>query len=184
MPVKSAFPVYIRTIAIVLLFAMFHYVAGYRLLYSLGLIYTKNEAKECIIDKRDIQQLIIPASEYNSLKWTEKNREFSFHKQMYDIVSIQKVGGNYVITAYADNPETKLVATFHHFENELFHPDKSNKGAKSAEDIMSSFQKEYVSITDFKIHLFALNKQFGFAGDVKQHHLQIPDNIWHPPLSC
>ncbi len=184
MRVKLGFSTYIRAIAVVLLFAMFHYVAGYRLFYSLGIIYSKVQAKECMAEKTDIKKMTLSISDYNSLKWNQKNKEFSFHNQMYDIVALQKTGNNYIIAVYADSPETKLVAALHQYENELFHPDKSNKGTKSAEDIMSSFQKEYISTTDFKIDLFALNKLLPSPTDVKQHHLQIPDNIWHPPLCC
>lgn len=167
-----------------LLFAMFHYVAGYRLLYSLGIIYSKMQAKECMADKTGIKKITFSASGYNTLKWTQKNKEFSFHKQMYDVMEIQKTGNNYVMAVYADNPETKLVAALHQYENELFHPDQSTKSSKSAEDIMSSFQKEYLATSDFKIHLFAFNQLFLFNRDVQQHHVQIPDNIWHPPLGC
>lgn len=184
MRVKLSLPTYIRAIAVVLLFAMFHYVAGYRLLYSLGIIYSKIQAKECMAEKTDIKKMTLSVSDYNSLKWTQKNKEFSFQNQMYDIVAIQKTGNNYIMAIYADSPETKLVAALHQYENELFHPDKSSKSAKSAEGIMSSFQKEYVTTTAFKIHLFALNQQLLFDRDVPQHRLQIPDNIWHPPLSC
>jgi hypothetical protein len=184
MRVKLSSLTYIRAIAIVLLFAMFHYVAGYRLLYSLGIIYTKIQANECMADKSDIKKITLSAFDYNSLKWTQKNKEFSLHNQMYDISGVQKIGNNYIIAVYADNPETKLLAALHQYENELFHPDQANKTSKSAEDIMSSFQKEYVSKTDFTIQLFALKKPLPSIVDVQQHHLQIPDNIWHPPLGC
>lgn len=74
MRVKSSSKTYIRGVAIVLLFAMFHYVAGYRLLYSLGIIYSKMQAKECMADKTGIKKITFSASGYNTLKWTQKTK--------------------------------------------------------------------------------------------------------------
>jgi len=178
---KVKFPTYIRTVAMVMLFAMFHYVAGYRLLYSLGIIYTKDEAKECMVEKNNIKKLTFSAADYASLKWSEENKEFSFHNQMYDVVSIQKSGNSYTVTAYSDDPETELITAFHHFESELFHPDQSNKGAKSAEDVLSAFQKDFTPPSEFKINISSLHRITYHEVAVQQHPLQITDNIWHPP---
>lgn len=181
MSVKSTSSVYVRAMAMVMLFAMFHYVAGYRLMYSLGILYTKDEAKVCMVEKSNIKKLTLSVTDYNSLKWTEANKEFSFNNIMYDLVSIQKTGDDYIVNAYLDDPETELVAAFHHFESELFHPDQSNKSAKSAEDIMSSFQKDCTPAYVFKAHIFSLTMVFRPAIAVTQHPLQVSDNIWHPP---
>jgi len=185
MSVKSRFPVYVRAIAIVMLFAMFHYVAGYRLMYSLGILYAKEQAKGCMNEKdNNIKKITFSASEYASLKWSEEHKEFSFHNEMYDVKGLQKSGNNYIITAYSDDFETECVTAFHNFETELFHPDQSSKGTKSAEDVMSSFQKEYTTPSEFKIKIFASTALLQPTIAVKQHLLQIPDNIWHPPASC
>jgi hypothetical protein len=182
MPVKSRFPIYVRATAIVMLFAMVHYMVGYRLLYSLGILYTKDEAKQCMVDSSKNKKLTLSTAEYKSLKWTEENEEFSLNNQMYDVVSIQKTGTTYTITAYSDDPETELVTAFHSFESELFHPDQTNKSAKSAEDIMSAFQKEFTPVSEFKINVFALNRLSQPAVVcLGGQPLQVSDNIWHPP---
>ena len=185
MPIKSAYPVTVRAIAFIMLFAMLHYVAGYRLLYSLGVIYTKSEAKECMSKKSDIKKLILSVSDYNSLKWTEENKEFSFHNEMYDVMNIQKTGKTYVVTIYADDPETEVASALHHFENELFHPDQPNKTSKSAEDILSSFQKDCTPPSGFNMHLVATTGNNNFIIDARQKHLpKVFKAIWHPPASC
>jgi hypothetical protein len=184
MSVKSRFPVYVRGIALVLLFAMFHYVAGYRLLYSMGILYAKDEAKTCMTEKNNTKKFSFSSGDYTSLKWTEKNKEFSFHNQMYDVLNIEKAGDIYTVSVYADDPETELVTAFHHFENELFHPDQSNKSTKSAEDIMSSFQKEFTPISEFKINIFSATRLFQSEVATHQYPLQIANSIWHPPLFC
>ena len=185
MSVKSGFPVHVRGIAAVLLFAMFHYVAGYRLLYSLGILYTKDEAKQCMVNESTLKKITLPIADYNSLKWSEENKEFSFNNEMYDVVSIQKTGDTYNITAYLDDPETELVTAFHHFESELFHPDQTNKSAKSAEDIMASFQKDFTPTSEFKIDILAhTGLVYNVIAVQQQHPLDVSDNIWHPPTNC
>lgn len=184
MTIQLKFSVFIRTLAVVLLFAMFHYVVGYRLMYSLGILYTKDEAKVCMVEKNKVKKITLSASDYNSLKWTEEKKEFSLNNQMYDVVSIQKSGVMYTITIYADNPETELITAFHHFESELFHPDQSNKSTKSADDIMSAFQKDCTPVSGFKINIFALDRLFQPITVVQQQPLQISNTIWHPPTTC
>lgn len=185
MSIKSRFPVHVRGIALVLLFAMFHYVAGYRLLYSLGILYTKDEAKTSMVEKSNAKKITFSAKDYNSLKWTEEKKEFSFQNQMYDVVNVQKTGDIYTITAFADDPETELINAFHNFESELFHSDQSNNNAKSAENIMSSFQKEFTTaLSEFKINMYATIKPFQNKVVIQHLPLQIANIIWHPPTAC
>jgi hypothetical protein len=182
---KLGFSIYVRATAMVMLFAMLHYTVGYRLMYSLGILYAKDGAKECIVDKKaTTQQLILSASDYSSLKWTERGKEFSLNNEMYDIVSVEKSGDDYVVTVYSDIKETGWVASLHSYEKELFHPDQTTKGTKSAEDVMSSFQKEYSPASEFKLNVFAsvgLNQPISA---VQLQPLQISNSIWHPPTVC
>jgi hypothetical protein len=176
---------YIRTVAFTMLFAMVHYMVGYRLIYSLGILYAKEDAKECMVEKNNnVQKLTLSSAKYNSLKWTESKKEFSFNNEMYDVSSIQKSGDNYVITVYCDDNETGWVTSLCTYEKELFQPDKSAKGTKSAEDVMSSFQKNCTPVSEFKVHIFASIVHIQPILAVQQHPQQVPDNIWHPPVNC
>jgi hypothetical protein len=181
MTVKPSTAVYVRAIAFIMLIAMFHYVAGYRLMYSLGILYSKEEAKECMVEKSNIQKLTLSASDYNSLKWTEDNKEFSYNNGMYDVISIQKSGDSFIIKVFADDKETGWVSALHSYEKDFFHPDQSTKGAKSAEDVMSSFQKDCTPASGFKITVFASGLSKPSVACISGHSLQVSDNIWHPP---
>lgn len=182
---KSRFPIYVRAIAIVMLLAMFHYMVGYRLMYSLGILYAKNEAKECMANKTiGTKRLALSPTDYNSLKWTEKGQEFSFNNEMYDVVGIQKCGDIYTITAYTDNPETELVTAFHNFESELFHPDQTAKGTKSAENILASFQKDFTPASEFRIHIFPSTGLLKPSISIQEYSINAPNSIWHPPAIC
>lgn len=100
---------------------------------------------------------------------------------MYDVVNIQKSGSDYILTVYVDNPETELMTTFHNFEKELFHPDQSNKSTKSAEDIMSAFQKDFTPASEFKINIFPFPGLMQPIIVAQQRPLQVSGDIWHPP---
>src|SRR5208282_6017233 len=109
MPLKPRFSIYIRATAFVMLFCMFHYLAGYRFMYSLGILFAKEEAKNIIGadnfssgTNADIQKLTFSANDYNSLKWTKENKEFIINHQMFDAANIEKSGTTYVITVYCD----------------------------------------------------------------------------------
>ncbi len=183
---KSRFPIHIRVMAIAMLIAMFHYVAGYRLMYSVGIIFAKEAAKECLNEKNNnIKKITFTASEYASLKWSDENKEFSLDNEMYDVANIQKTGSSYIITVYCDDNETGWVTSLHSFEKELFHPDQSSKGAKATEDIMSSLQKEYTTTAEFKINIYTSTQQSDtVAVFLDGHSQQVIDSIWHPPASC
>jgi hypothetical protein len=185
MAAKLRLSVYVRATAFIMLIAMFHYVAGYRLMYSIGILFAKQEAKECMVEKNtNIKKLTLSASDYNSIKWTEDNKEFSFNNEMYDVSSIQKSGDNYIITVYADDKETQWTSSYHNLEKQIYHPDQSSKGNKSAEEIMSAFQKEFTPVSQFKINSFA-STGLRLTTIVDWHYaLSLPDNIFHPPSNC
>jgi len=169
----------------VVLFAMVHFTVGYRLVYSLGILYAKEQAKELMVEKNNtIKELHLTASDYNSLKWTEKNKEFYFNNEMYDVSGIEKSGYGYTIKVFCDNMETGWVVSLHSYEKELFHPDQSAKGTKSAEDIMSSFQKDYTPPSEFKISIFIHNLGIQPIQTIQAPSLIVFDNIWHPPYTC
>jgi len=185
MSVKSRLPIYVRATAIVLLIAMFHYVAGYRLMYSLGILYAKEDAKACMTQENgNTKKITFSVSDFNSLKWNEQNKEFLFHNEMYDVKTMQKSGNTYIVYAYQDNIETEIITALNNLEKELFHPDQTSKGAKSAENIMSSFQKDCTAASEFKINMYVLSGllQSGFVA--QQNSLQVFNTIWHPPASC
>lgn len=164
---------------------MFHYVAGYRLMYSLGIIYSKEQAKECMLDKKaTTQKLTLSAADYNLLKWTEDNKELTLNNEMYDVANIQKSGDNYILTVYIDDKETQWTANYHDFEKQIYHSDQSSKNNKSAEEVMSAFQKEFTPVAEFKIDLFNTSGLQLPSTVAMQHSLSLPDNIFHPPSNC
>jgi hypothetical protein len=169
----------------VLLFAMFHFMIGYRLVYSLGILYAKEQAKELIVEKStNIKELKLTLSDYNSLKWTEKNKEFCFNNEMYDVAGIEKSGEGYIIKVFCDNMETGWAISLCNYEKELFHPDQSTKGAKSAEDIMLSFQKDYIPPSEFKTPVFSYTLGVYPVLSIQKPSLLISKIIWHPPYNC
>lgn len=180
MSVKSRFSVYVRAMAIVMLFAMFHYVAGYRLMYSLGILYAKQQAKECMTEKNsNIKKLTLSASDYNSLKWTEKNKEFSYNNDLYDVINIQKSLDKYIITVYYDKTETGWVASLHNVEKRIYSsPQHTND---KSTDIVNNIYKEYIPSESLIPSFYA---QVLISIKAKCVLVSVSakiDDIWHPP---
>ncbi len=182
MLVRSRFNIFVRATAFIMLIAMFHYVAGYRLMYSLGILLAKEQAKESMVEKKSsTQKIVLSTADYNALNWTEDNKEFSYNNEMYDVNNIQKSGDNYILTVYSDDKETGWVSSLHNFEKEIFHPDQSGKGAKSAENVMSSFQKDFTTLSVFKVNIYTVSGLIQPVVADKKQPLQATNNIWHPP---
>jgi hypothetical protein len=185
MSVKLRFPIYIRAMAIVLLFAMFHYVAGYRLMYALGILYAKEEARECITEKSPgIKILMLTSSDYNSLKWTEKGKEFNFKGQLYDVAGMEQQNGSYKVTVYEDENERMAV-------NQLNESDKMlNSSASPVKELpagiclLDLLQKEYRPQLRLSIkHIEDTPLIYiSFSSDLPGNAPSVA--IWHPPAIC
>lgn len=172
----------LRAISVLLLFVMFHYVAGYRLLYGLNILLVKQNSKETIKSNRsNIEKLTLSLSEFNSLKWTEELKEFNYKNQLFDVVNIEKSGSCYVISVYHDINESSCQNAYHDVENELFHSDQSSKGAKPIEDVLSSLQKDCTPAVEFTFNIYSGDMLSYHAVADRQPTLRLPCHVWHPP---
>ena len=176
-------PIWIRTVAATLLFAMVYYFAGYRLIYFMITADARYEASLAMKNKETVlEKITFPQSEYNKLKWAEGNKEFVSNGQLYDVVSITKSNNEYVAEVYCDKNETQWVKALHNFVKQLF--PSNNKSDKHTESIITAFQKEYIplnvvhtatpDVTYVKQYLHTVNSSSRY-----------PDKgIWHPPSGC
>lgn len=144
-------PIWIRTIALSMLLAMTYYFAGYRLVYYLLTKDAKSFATAEIKNKNTrLETLVFNKTDFADLKWTEKNKEFSFEGSLYDIVNITKTTEGFTVKAYADKNETQWVKALNDFVKQLFPADNSKK-AKNIESIIAACQSEYMPVNALKI---------------------------------
>ncbi|HXB13832.1 MAG TPA: hypothetical protein VNZ45_17720 [Bacteroidia bacterium] len=181
---KINMPLWMRTIAVTLLIAMLYYFAGYRLVYSLIIHGAKEDAAFAIGHKQAlVKELELTASEYSMLKWTDKDKEFTFNDQLYDIVSIQQTDGKYIMQVYADKNETGWVNAMNTFIKGAF-STHSGKGMDNAESLSSAFQKEYTPTGHIRVGHVPETKTVQYSDTERHSSTQLKKPIWHPPACC
>ena len=174
---------WIRAVAVTLLIAMVYYFAGYRIVYSIVMHGAKEDAAFAIKHHGTLGKLTISAAEYANLGWTEKNKEFTYNEQRYDLVSMQKSGDSVVLTVYNDKNETRWGKAMNDFVKELF-PSEKSKNTDPAEGFMSAFQKEYTPLEKIKIgYAPETTKVFYDTERSSRIPLLISKPIWHPPAA-
>ncbi len=163
---------------------MIYYFAGYRLVYFALTSTAKSEAASVMKNNASAPgKLVMDETTFNTLKWTNGNKEFLYMGQLYDIENITKASGKYTLEVYADKNETQWVKAFDNFVKLLF-PSDFSKGAKNIESIISAFQKEYQPINKVCILPPATAHTTLYS-----YVLNIPSifrysDIWHPPAIC
>lgn len=162
---------------------MVYYFAGYRLVYFMLMHGAKAKAAFAIKDKStSLQAVSFTVAEYNELQWTEKNKEFSFHGQLYDIVQILKTGDKYTLKVYADKNETKWAKALNDFVKQVF--PAADKNSKNAESMMSAFQKEYMPMGKLNINVQTETGNVYLSSDNMPVTANMNADIWHPPAFC
>ena len=173
--------IWVRTIAFTMLFALTYYFAGYRLVYFVITSDAKSEAFSAMKNKNTVlEKLELDQTAYSKLKWTEAKKEFSYNGQLYDMVSVSKIGNTYSVLVYADRNETQWVKALDNFMKELFPSDKT-KSDKNVESITSAFQKEYVPLNKLGIAPPDATYTIQYCNTVDIYTIPARAAIWHPP---
>jgi hypothetical protein len=181
--IKNA-PIWVRSIAVAMLFAMTYYFAGYRIVYFM---LTKDAKSYASVEMKKknvvLEKLQFDKTEYSKIKWTEGNKEFSYNGQLYDVVSISNADGIYSVEVYADKNETQWVKALNDFVKQLFPADNS-KSNKNVESVISAFQNEYLPLNTIKVMSPDVTYTVHPSHNVKVASLCTDTSIWHPPTLC
>jgi hypothetical protein len=172
----------VRITAVALLLAMVYYFAGYRIVYSLVMNNAKEEASFAMKSQGSLTNINFSAKEFAGIKWTEKNKEFDYNGELYDLAGIQKNGASFTLHVYCDKNETHWAKAMNDFIKCIF-PVGHNNGPVQAEGFLSAFQKEYVPMHKTVIaYCPASAKNAHCTADIKNHRtLLLLKPIWHPP---
>ena len=175
-------PIWIRTVAVTMLFAMVYYFAGYRIVYFMLTKDAKSYAWAAMKNKNTVlQKLVMNKADYNKLEWTEGGKEFSTNGQLYDVVSISKVGTSYAIEVYVDKNETQWVKALNDFVKQIF-PADNTKSNKNVESVISAFQSEYLPINKVNVASPDVTYTVHYSHTLNMAALCHSSAIWHPPL--
>jgi hypothetical protein len=104
-----------KLLSIVLLAVMFFTGSGYYLYFRILQNHIKKEIKKRILSgiaDDGFELLILNADELASLKWIEKNKEFEYKGQMYDVVGFELKNGKYFYNCINDRKEKALINSY------------------------------------------------------------------------
>lgn len=79
-------------------------------------------------------KLKLTQEEFESLEWTDRNREFRYHDKMYDISSIEPFDGGYLVFCKHDAIESFVVDLFKYQKSTLPDKDSPSKDSKKFTD--------------------------------------------------
>jgi hypothetical protein len=162
------------------------YLGGIQLMYWIRLDAAKYDAKayveKNISQNFNSQELLLTASQFNSLQWLENNKEFVLNGQRYDIIGITYTSQGVKVNCYSDKEETEIANAFEHFAERLFNAHQQSNSNDT--DIISKITKEYLPLKAATLQTRFTN-QISFVTAKKFPLLQSPvSDIWHPPAIC
>jgi hypothetical protein len=175
-----------RLAGILLVSVFMLYLGGIQLMYWLKMDGAKQKASLSIqnhnLKKADIKDFVLTSSQYNSLNWLEKNKEFTLNNQLYDIAGIEYSSNGIKITCYTDNEETELADAFGKFADRFFSTNQQSNGSEN--DLINKITKEYLPLPSiFSFAVFEKEITSIIKNDI-HCSVSLPDNIWHPPATC
>jgi hypothetical protein len=172
---RSKFSIFFRATAITLLTAVVFYLVGFRVVYSIIVHEAKQDASTAISNHENIKEITLSAGEYNALQWTEKSKEFTLNKELFDIVSVQKAGDSYILKVYTDKNETEWVDVMNDFGKWVF---------SLIQNMLNTFEKGYNMVQKVRIAYTPKEDTVKYHHIVDSIHSLSKDSLWHPPASC
>lgn len=171
----------ITSILLTLTFVL--YLGGIQAFYWVKMSVHKQEVHSLVQHNKIRQNTTVSfsftSSEYNSLSWSEQNKEFTYEGQRYDIIEIQYCSDEIIAICYSDRDETNLVAAFSGFMKKMFSAPQHT--GKNNTDIANNICKDYMpskAITPYfnACELVALETTYAFVNVYNGH-----SDVWRPP---
>jgi hypothetical protein len=168
---------------IILTLTFILYLGGVQVMYWIKMSVCKEQVQTLIhghkLSRKNTVDFSFTSSEYNSLDWSEQNKEFTYKGERYDIVGIQYFSEEIIVKCYSDNEETEVIDAFSGFIKKMFScPQHTNE---SNTDIASNIYKEYLPSEFFVPSHFARVLISIKATCVLVNVSAKVDDIWHPP---
>jgi hypothetical protein len=175
-----------RIAAIFLTLTFVLYLGGMQLMYWVKIDNAKRDATATILRHSakavDTKDFSFTTSQYNSLSWLDKNKEFIFDGQHYDIAGIEYLSGSIKVSCYNDNEETEIANAFQKFSNKLFSTHQQSNSSDN--DVLSKITKEYLPLNPVLVQP-KIEKSISIITKENTPTLSLlTADIWHPPSIC
>ena len=117
---------------------------GFYTIFILKQVEVKEEMAERIITKISAEHqetFSFDKAEFAKILFNDNGKEFRYNGRLYDVVSINKSGGEVKITVEYDASETALIEVFGSLFSQQQDKDQSSSPVKT---IISHFQQDYI----------------------------------------
>lgn len=145
-----------KAISILLLGIFLFNTAGYYVFFKIAQLEIKKEIKKerkQSVNSQDLTIITFTNSETEAIHWIEKNKEFIYNNQMYDIVRRSSTENEMTFYCINDKQEKKL---FEHLEEQVLKQIEHNKNSKSdsskknADNIVKTYFFEELAMSLFQ----------------------------------
>lgn len=127
---------YIRALSFIFLISFVFSIAGYRIIFSFvtQILHYKNWKK----DHKVSVSLIFTDTQFHNLNWHEKQKEFEYSGEFYDVIKVKRKKDLFMVECYHDKHEKNiLVFLLHCIKNTM--DGSAGKGANSKSKINFKF---------------------------------------------
>lgn len=159
------------------------YLSGMQMMYWVKMSVHREETENMIrsheVTKANTMKFSFSSEEYSSLSWSERNKEFLYQGQHYDIIGIQYCSDEIIVTCYIDKDETSLVDAFSGFVKKMFASPQHNNDNGSS--IANSLCKEYMPSDPLMAFFYAQQLTSIEARCMFVNMALYHADIWHPP---
>jgi hypothetical protein len=172
-----------RATGFFLAFIFILYLGGIEVFYTLKLRIVKKQAETSITNYRiqldNTVTFSFTPSQYQSLNWSERNKEFTYNGKHYDIISLDFYSDEIKAICYDDSNETSLIDEFSGFMKRMFSQGQSSDNSNN--DMAGKICKEYLPNQNIS-QLFFFHVITTIQADcvLVNRHALIAD-IWRPP---
>lgn len=100
-----------RFISFILLFIFIYNIGGYYIWFRLEQYNIQSEIQNGS-QKKELTLISVPLNDKSSIIWTEENKEFIYHGEMYDVVKIKTINNINYYYCINDKKEKQLITDF------------------------------------------------------------------------
>lgn len=172
-----------KVTSILLAFMFIVYLGGIQMVYWVKMSVHKEETETMIrsheVATNSTVKFSFTSEEYGALPWSERNKEFLYQGQHYDIIGLQYCSDEIVVTCYIDKDETSLVEAFSGFVKKMFaSPQHNNDNGGS---MANSLCKEYMPSDPLVAFFYERQLTSVEARCMLVNMTPYHADIWHPP---
>ena len=170
-----------RILSIGLTFVFLYNLLGYYPVFEIRQYALQSYIQKVVhqsIPGDQLERLVFTPAAFPMLNWVEKDREFRYAGQLYDIVRIEKAPGRIVVFCINDNKEQLLIAAYERHVGDYIKDNPAQE--KQKQKVLQKVIKDLFFTTPLISIVFSKNIQSNLSPDAGIYFVT-PDIPVPPP---